>query len=435
MITRLKVNGFKNLIGVDIYFGAFNVVAGLNGVGKSNVFDVLQFLSNLTSMNIKDAARKIRGVENNLKAMFSDDFDGVIDIEVWFKGEINLNYGTGETEPDIQDCEMEYLLKLKWDEGIKKVEETTRWLNRDDGQPKRSLWMGSQNLDNEFSQLSQYRWYYDEKDGESSDATPENLLIRGDVKSIRVFSLNPDRLRDFSPIDKVGWIEENGSNLPGFLQWISTQDEAESLKDNLSRYLFYLNEDIYSIKPQLSEGPEIIWLDIRNKFNMSINTTSLSDGTLRMIALVAIFVFSSQYGGIVLVEEPENGINISKIENLVRLMTKCVEKSNPRFQLIVNSHSPAVVSETSDSSIIFAKLITAATSERKQFRKPRFCGMRGTWREKAGMPAASISELADFIDPIPPRFEDDPLRLIDREDAQRLLERRRQVKVLTSEDA
>lgn len=38
MLTRLKVNGFKNLVDVDVRFGPFTCVAGANGVGKSNLF-------------------------------------------------------------------------------------------------------------------------------------------------------------------------------------------------------------------------------------------------------------------------------------------------------------------------------------------------------------------------------------------------------------
>ena len=45
MLTRLKVSGFKNLVDVDVRFGSFTCVAGANGVGKSNLFDAIRFLS------------------------------------------------------------------------------------------------------------------------------------------------------------------------------------------------------------------------------------------------------------------------------------------------------------------------------------------------------------------------------------------------------
>lgn len=39
MLTRLEVDGFKNLLDFPVDFGPFNCIAGPNGVGKSNLFD------------------------------------------------------------------------------------------------------------------------------------------------------------------------------------------------------------------------------------------------------------------------------------------------------------------------------------------------------------------------------------------------------------
>jgi len=51
MLTRLKISNFKNLVDVDIHFGTFTCIAGANGVGKSNLFDAIKFLSLLAAMN------------------------------------------------------------------------------------------------------------------------------------------------------------------------------------------------------------------------------------------------------------------------------------------------------------------------------------------------------------------------------------------------
>ncbi len=61
MLTRLKVTGFKNLRDVDIQFGLFTCIAGANGVGKSNLFDAITFLSDLASMPIIKACSNVRG--------------------------------------------------------------------------------------------------------------------------------------------------------------------------------------------------------------------------------------------------------------------------------------------------------------------------------------------------------------------------------------
>ena len=60
MLIRLKVDGFKNLVGVDIPFGPFTCIAGPNAAGKSNLFDAIIFLSALADRPLLDAAASVR---------------------------------------------------------------------------------------------------------------------------------------------------------------------------------------------------------------------------------------------------------------------------------------------------------------------------------------------------------------------------------------
>src|SRR5882724_5622218 len=60
MLTRLKVDGFKNLVGVDVRLGPFTCIAGANGVGKSNLFDAILLLSALTERTLVEAALSVR---------------------------------------------------------------------------------------------------------------------------------------------------------------------------------------------------------------------------------------------------------------------------------------------------------------------------------------------------------------------------------------
>ena len=60
MLTRLEVKGFKNLVDFSLDFGPYTCIAGPNGVGKSNIFDAIQFLSLLTTHPISEAALNIR---------------------------------------------------------------------------------------------------------------------------------------------------------------------------------------------------------------------------------------------------------------------------------------------------------------------------------------------------------------------------------------
>src|SRR5579864_2637840 len=80
MLTRLKVSGFKNLVDVDVRFGPLTCVAGANGIGKSNLFDSITFLSALADRPLIDAALSMRDEESrttDLRSIFHLHQDGV----------------------------------------------------------------------------------------------------------------------------------------------------------------------------------------------------------------------------------------------------------------------------------------------------------------------------------------------------------------------
>lgn len=82
MLTRLKVQGFKNLADVDIRFGPFTCIAGANGVGKSNLFDAIAFLTALADKPLMEAAMAVRGGEawrGDLRSLFTRRGDQVGD--------------------------------------------------------------------------------------------------------------------------------------------------------------------------------------------------------------------------------------------------------------------------------------------------------------------------------------------------------------------
>jgi hypothetical protein len=79
MLTRLIVSGFKNLVDVDIYFGPFNCIAGLNGVGKSNLFDAILFLRALADLPFIEAANQVRGGKD-IESLFTAHGNGIMTL-------------------------------------------------------------------------------------------------------------------------------------------------------------------------------------------------------------------------------------------------------------------------------------------------------------------------------------------------------------------
>lgn len=102
MLTRLKVSGFKNLVDVDVRFGAFTCIACANGVGKSNLFDAILFLSALASRPLTDAARSgrdeggrttdLRNIFNRTGSQFADEISFEAGMIVPREGQDDLGH-------------------------------------------------------------------------------------------------------------------------------------------------------------------------------------------------------------------------------------------------------------------------------------------------------------------------------------------------------
>jgi AAA15 family ATPase/GTPase len=107
MLTRLKVSGFKNLVDVDVRFGPFTCIAGANGVGKSNLFDAIRFLSALADRPLMEAAQLVRdenGRASDIRNLFhrvGDSYTSEMAFEVEMiipKTGVDPNY---DMEPEI----------------------------------------------------------------------------------------------------------------------------------------------------------------------------------------------------------------------------------------------------------------------------------------------------------------------------------------------
>ena len=61
MLTRLEIDGFKTFEDLRVDLSPFTAIVGNNAAGKSNLFDVIQLLSNLSSRDVSEAVKDMRG--------------------------------------------------------------------------------------------------------------------------------------------------------------------------------------------------------------------------------------------------------------------------------------------------------------------------------------------------------------------------------------
>jgi hypothetical protein len=136
--------------------------------------------------------------------------------------------------------------------------------------------------------------------------------------------------------------------------------------------------------------------------------------------------------GLLCLEEPENGIHPSRIPAMLRLLRDIamdvnypVEGDNPLRQVIINTHSPGLVRQVPDDSLLVAELKNTLRSGQR-FKRASFSYLPDTWRQKAqenpddqSHIVAKGTLLAYLTAPQPVAQGE---RVIDRSDIQMMLE-------------
>ena len=135
------------------------------------------------------------------------------------------------------------------------------------------------------------------------------------------------------------------------------------------------------------------------------DASSLSDGSLRFIAL-GLLGLDPLASGLICLEEPENGIHPQRLPEMMRLVQLLAEDllgyglddqvakaASPR-QVIINTHSPGVVKNLADDTLLMADTVRQQGREWVIFK-----ALPGTWRA-AGLQSAqwvSKGALATYL--------------------------------------
>lgn len=380
MLTRLKVNGFKNLVNVDIRFGAFTCIAGANGVGKSNLFDAIKFLSDLADRPLIDAAMSVRdesGKASDLRGIFRKFNDGKSPIanyadEISFEAEMIIpKEGVDDLgqQATATSTFLRYILRLAYRKengfsstgGLEIIQEELVHINV--GKAKEALlfehsedWRKSiifnkrtveyiSTKSNDETRIIQL--HQDGKQGgspvrrnaktlprtvlSSTNAVenPTALLVKNEMRSWRLLQLEPSALRKPDEFTSPIRLGEDGSHIASTLFHLAQVDAlAGGIENNIELSKIYgqvanrlseLIEDVYAVSVERDEKRELLTLQLMTLNKVSYPAKALSDGTLRFLAL-AVIELDPNAQGVLCLEEPENGIHPERIPAILRLL-------------------------------------------------------------------------------------------------------------------
>ncbi len=178
---------------------------------------------------------------------------------------------------------------------------------------------------------------------------PHLLAAHQDLRALNFLHLHPDSLRKSSSVFGPGFLLSDGSNLPTTLARMLKEDKFALA--GISRDLANLVPDLTTIelKEDESRNEYTIWATYQD--GRSFSSRVLSDGTLQLLALVAL-KNDPQFSGVLCFEEPENGVHPSYLTAIAHLLRGLAtdfsdpeQAEEPLRQVLVTTHSPAFISQ------------------------------------------------------------------------------------------
>ena len=452
MLTRLKVSGFKNLLEVDVHFGPFTCIAGANGVGKSNLFDAIAFLSALADRPFIEAARQVRGGDDPA-SLFSDPIEGRMSLtaemlipktgsddfgqpaeasSTFIRYELVLALEKSKerfaaARIRLEKEELSYITKADaekhlpfdhskaWRDSVVVSSRKTSFIQTDeDGVRGRVIRLQSDRMRNDakskrgggkataFSADSLPRTVL--SSAQNADESRTAVIVRQEMRSWTQLQLEPTALRSPDDFESIASIDPSGRHIPSTLARLAGKRASSDSEVfvRLANSLTSLVEDVRSVRVDRDEARRSLRFMMKDKSGLELPASSLSDGTLRLVALSVIELDSSATG-LICLEEPENGIHPQRVNAMLGLLHRIacdpgaiVDVDNPLRQIVVSTHSPIVVRAIDVDDVVYA-LPKVYRVNGRRVRGVVFEGLMHSWRHRLAGRAIGDGEALAYL--------------------------------------
>lgn len=357
-LISLRAANFLSLRNVNVELQELSVLVGPNGVGKSNLLRVIQFLGDTARLDLVPAVRRHGGFDHLL-------FRGEIEeesprIKLGIKGLITGF--SSETAPDEYELSFwqhqaldtaKYSILRRREEIVfkrtagrgrritvsgRKVYVTSRTATQGQAAAAKSLTLAETS-----SGLSTLPRLGKESGGDQID-----LLARL-FTTFRVFEIDAAKARAPSRFDPTiaTSLDSDAGNLAAFLQWLSL---------NHQEVFAQLEEDLRVIVPSVAAidfvpvggSDDSLALQLTEKgLSGPTSLAEASFGTVRALALLAM-LHDPNPPRLTCVEEIDHGLHPHALDRIVERM----RSASRRTQLLVVTHSPALANRLEPREIV-----------------------------------------------------------------------------------
>ncbi len=171
---------------------------------------------------------------------------------------------------------------------------------------------------------------------------------------VEPFVLNSLAIRRASPPGQGIRFRPDGSNLPWVIEHL--RNKARDRFDAWIGHVQTALPDVVDVTTVERADDKHRYLKVHYRNGLEVPSWMVSDGTLRLLALT-LPAYIPDFGGVYLVEEPENGIHPQAIEILFQSLSSVYGA-----QMLLATHSPVILSQADLRQVLcFQKTESGAT--------------------------------------------------------------------------
>jgi predicted ATPase len=329
-LDSITIKGFKSISSIEkLSLKSINILIGANGSGKSNFISVFSFLNAIREGHLQEYVIQAGGAEKLLH--FGSKVTDTIDIFISFQD--------GKNQYDI-------VLRPTDNDELVPISETGYFWDKKYPRPYSEA----------VTRVG--------KEAGISDPKSGRILkyVRGHLSKWRLYHFHDTS--SSSPMKKMAEVNDNrylrpdGSNIAPFLYFLKLKHETSYslIRRTVQNVAPFFND--FLLEPLKLNEDKILLEWQHNKSNTYFDASSISDGTLRYIALATLFLQPIEYRpSVILVDEPELGLHPYAIAMLASL----IKQASTETQVIISTQSSLLLDHFQAEDVLVADLVNQST--------------------------------------------------------------------------
>lgn len=380
MFTKLTLENFKNFRQAELTLGPFTVLVGTNATGKSNLREAFRFLHGISrgytlseiigEKWIEGGVRVWNGIRGGHRELvffpilyqppYEREFTFEVDFEIEDVMPLKSKYsikvdplgdptGIALVSAESLQVDQELLLQTYFE-----LSELS-WITKVGNHESRNYSLVNRPLFSQLAQGSLDHWFMFD-DPKSPDLTRfrgiENMArtALSAFNSMRFFDFSPDAMRQPSQMGQLV-LGDRGENLSSVLYAI--WQDPERKQTLLSWLEEIMPGEVVDLEFPTDQIGRVLVMMVEGT-GQKISAYSLSDGTLRFLAMLAAF-FGPERAKFYFFEELETGIHPTRLYLLTQLIENQTAQGD--IQVVASTHSPLLLNYLSAKTLESASLL------------------------------------------------------------------------------